>query len=60
MGGQGVCPGTELGELDFTRAARFFGIDAVWAENADQLRELVAGVGELTRPMLVDVPLRTS
>jgi benzoylformate decarboxylase len=60
MGGQGVCPGTELGELDFTRAARFFGIDAVRAENADQLRELVAGVGELTRPMLVDVPLRTS
>ncbi|WP_427918473.1 thiamine pyrophosphate-binding protein [Streptomyces sp. cg40] len=60
MGGSGSCPGTELGTLDFTLAARFFGVDAVRAESADHLRELVAGVDELTRPMLVDVPLRTS
>ncbi|TQJ91348.1 thiamine pyrophosphate-binding protein [Streptomyces sp. SLBN-31] len=59
MGGQGVCPGTELGELDFTQAARFFGVDAVRAESADQLRELVARAGELTGPLLVDVPLRS-
>ncbi|KAA0912726.1 thiamine pyrophosphate-dependent enzyme, partial [Streptomyces apricus] len=57
-GGTGPCPGTELGRLDFTQAARFFGIDAVRAGSADQLRELVAGAAELTRPMLVDVPLR--
>ena len=60
MGGSGSCPGTELGALDFTLAARFFGVDAVRAESADHLRELVSGADELTRPMLVDVPLRTS
>ncbi|MFF4349325.1 thiamine pyrophosphate-binding protein [Streptomyces sp. NPDC001530] len=58
-GGRGVCPGTELGQLDFTQVARFFGVDAVRADSADQLRELVAGAGKLTRPLLVDVPLRT-
>lgn len=58
MGSNGPCPGTELGRLDFTQAARFFGIDAVRAESADHLRELVGGAGELARPMLVDVPLR--
>ncbi|WP_406119905.1 thiamine pyrophosphate-binding protein [Streptomyces sp. NBC_00989] len=60
MGGNGPCPGTELGALDFTQAARFFGVDAVRADSADHLRELVSGADELTRPMLVDVPLRTS
>jgi len=60
MGGRGVCPGTELGALDFTQAARFFGVDAVRADSADHLRELVAGAGELTRPTLVDVPLRNA
>jgi benzoylformate decarboxylase len=59
-GGQGVCPGTQLGELDFTRAAGFFGVDAVRARSATHLREPVAGVGELTRPLPVDVPLRPS
>jgi benzoylformate decarboxylase len=58
MGGHGPCPGTELGALDFTQAARFFGIDAVRASSADHVRELVSGAGELARPMLVDVPLR--
>ncbi|MEU6357212.1 hypothetical protein ABZ896_49275, partial [Streptomyces sp. NPDC047072] len=58
MGGQGVCPGTDLGDLDFTRAARFFGVDAVRADSADHLRELVAGAGALTGPLLVDVPVR--
>ncbi|MCT9082654.1 thiamine pyrophosphate-binding protein [Streptomyces fulvoviolaceus] len=58
MGGLGVCPGTELGPLDFTQAARFFGVDAVRAESADHLRELVAGAGQLTGPLLVDVPVR--
>ncbi|MHA5051413.1 thiamine pyrophosphate-binding protein [Streptomyces sp. SD15] len=58
MGGQGQCPGTELGAHDFTRAARFFGIDAARAESADHLRDLVSAAGELRRPMLIDVPLR--
>ncbi|WP_329332510.1 thiamine pyrophosphate-binding protein [Streptomyces sp. NBC_00663] len=58
MGGKGVCPGTELGALDFTRAAAFFGVDAVRAESAEHLRELVAGAAHLTGPLLVDVPLR--
>ncbi|MFD4555110.1 thiamine pyrophosphate-binding protein [Streptomyces sp. NPDC058469] len=60
MGGKDSCPGTELGALDFTQAARFFGVDAVRADSADHLRELVAGADELTRPLLVDVPLRMS
>jgi benzoylformate decarboxylase len=60
MGGKGRCPGTELGALDFTQAARFFGVDAVRADSADHLRELVSGADELTRPLLVDVPLRPS
>jgi len=58
MGGQGPCPGTDLGQLDFTQAAGFFGIDAVRASSADHLRELVAEAGELARPLLIDVPLR--
>ncbi|MEU1195214.1 thiamine pyrophosphate-binding protein [Streptomyces sp. NPDC005813] len=58
MGGQGPCPGTELGDLDFTQAARFFGVDAVRAASAGHLRELVAAAGETSRPLLVDVPLR--
>jgi hypothetical protein len=34
---------------------RVFGVDAIRAESADHLRELVAA-GELTGPLLVDVP----
>ncbi|MFE2065396.1 thiamine pyrophosphate-binding protein [Streptomyces sp. NPDC059467] len=59
MGGKGACPGTELGELDFTRAADFFGVASVRARSADHLRELVAGAGELRAPLLVHVPLRS-
>ncbi|WP_405650117.1 thiamine pyrophosphate-binding protein [Streptomyces sp. NBC_00019] len=58
MGGPGLCPGTEIGPLDFTRAAAFFGVEAVRAESAKHLRELVAGAGKLKGPLLVDVPLR--
>ncbi|MEU6372978.1 thiamine pyrophosphate-binding protein [Streptomyces sp. NPDC046909] len=59
MGGLGTCPGTDLGALDFTQAAAFFGVDAVRAESAEHLRELVAGAGKLKGPLLVDVPLRS-
>lgn len=58
MGGRGRCPGTDLGPLDFTRAAGFFGVDAVRARSARHLRELVSGAAESTGPLLVDVPLR--
>jgi benzoylformate decarboxylase len=58
LGAKGTCPGTELGPLDFTRAAGFFGVDAVRAQSAGHLRELVAGAAKLTGPLLVDVPLR--
>ncbi|MGW1026022.1 thiamine pyrophosphate-binding protein [Streptomyces sp. NPDC002577] len=58
LGLPGACPGTELGHLDFTRAARFFGIDAVRATSAAHLRAVVAEADRLKRPMLVDVPLR--
>ena len=58
MGVQGTCPGTELGPLDFTPAARFFGVDAIRADSADHVKELVAGASDLTGPLLVDVPLR--
>ncbi|MFE0675740.1 thiamine pyrophosphate-binding protein [Streptomyces sp. NPDC058867] len=58
MGGRGICPGTDLGPLDFTRAAHFFGVEAVRADSADRLRELVSTADELTAPLLVDVPLR--
>ncbi|MFC7266556.1 thiamine pyrophosphate-binding protein [Streptomyces lutosisoli] len=58
MGGHGPCPGTELGALDFTQAARFFGIDAVRAGSADHVRELVSGAAELARPLLLDIRLR--
>ncbi|MET7686515.1 thiamine pyrophosphate-binding protein [Streptomyces sp. NPDC005483] len=58
MGGEGTCPGTELGPLDFTQAARFFGVDAIRADSADHVRELVAGASDLTGPLLVDVPVR--
>ncbi|MGX1478930.1 UNVERIFIED_CONTAM: benzoylformate decarboxylase [Streptomyces canus] len=58
MGVQGTCPGTELGPLDFTQAARFFGVDAIRADSADHVKELVAGASDLTGPLLVDVPLR--
>ncbi|MFJ3669904.1 thiamine pyrophosphate-binding protein [Streptomyces sp. NPDC090106] len=57
LGAPGPCPGTDLGPLDFTRAAEFFGVDAVRARSAGHLRELVSGAGELTGPLLVDVPL---
>ncbi|WP_320776420.1 thiamine pyrophosphate-binding protein [Streptomyces sp. CRN 30] len=58
LGGEGVCPGSELGTLDYTRAAEFFGVDAVRADSAEHLWELVSRAAELTGPLLVDVPLR--
>ncbi|GAA0941865.1 thiamine pyrophosphate-binding protein [Actinocorallia libanotica] len=44
-------------ELDFTEAARFFGVDAVRAGSAEQVTEAVAKAVASGRPVLVDVPV---
>ncbi|HYQ66283.1 thiamine pyrophosphate-binding protein [Actinophytocola sp.] len=56
--GPGPHGGTELGELDWTRAAEFFGVAARRVDSDADLRVLVASVGSLQGPLLVDVPLR--
>jgi benzoylformate decarboxylase len=43
--------------LDWPAAARFFGIRAVRAETAGDLREIVATAADLDEPLLVDVPV---
>ncbi|WP_344458290.1 thiamine pyrophosphate-dependent enzyme, partial [Actinocorallia aurantiaca] len=43
--------------LDFTRAAAFFGLDAVRAGSADELAEIVAKAGQREAPLVVDVPI---
>lgn len=56
---------TEDTEIDVPARTRapapgpaFFGVDALRAESATHLRELVAGAGNSRGPLLVDVPLR--
>lgn len=57
--GGGRCAGLDLGppELDFTEAARFFGVEAVRAGSARQVTEAVAKAVASGRPFLVDVPI---
>ncbi|WP_223809365.1 thiamine pyrophosphate-binding protein [Nocardiopsis listeri] len=54
----GVYTGTDLGPLDFTRAAEFFGVPAVRVAHTD---ELVAAVAEAAAsqegPLLIEVPV---
>jgi benzoylformate decarboxylase len=54
--GPGPHPGLDLGRMDWTKAADFFGVEARRVESAAELREVVAS--RLTGPLLVDVPLR--
>lgn len=54
--GPGPHPGLDIGRMDWSKAAEFFGIAARRVESDAELRELVAGT--LTAPLLVDVPLR--
>jgi len=56
--GPGPHPGIELGRRDWTKAAEFFGVAARRVTSDADLRVLVASVGSLTAPLLVDVPLR--
>ncbi|GAA2727337.1 thiamine pyrophosphate-binding protein [Actinocorallia aurantiaca] len=57
--GDGRCAGLDLNppELDFTEAARFFGVEAVRAGSARQVTEAVAKAVAGGRPFLVDVPV---
>ncbi|MEU2425707.1 thiamine pyrophosphate-binding protein [Streptomyces sp. NPDC007851] len=55
----GHYPGLELGPpgLSFTKAADFFGMDAVRVADAAELTELVAKSGQRDTPLLVEVPI---
>ncbi|MGP4000499.1 thiamine pyrophosphate-binding protein [Streptomyces sp. 8N706] len=53
----GQYPGLDLGQLEFTKAADFFGVDAVRISSAEQLRQVVAAAGHRDGPLLVDVPI---
>jgi benzoylformate decarboxylase len=54
--GPGPHPGLDLGQLDWRKAAEFFGVAARRVSSDAELREVVAA--ERTAPLLVDVPLR--
>jgi len=54
--GPGPHPGLDLGRLDWSKAAEFFGVPARRVESDAELRDLVAS--RPTGPLLVDVPLR--
>ncbi|KUJ59733.1 thiamine pyrophosphate-binding protein [Streptomyces albus subsp. albus] len=43
--------------LDFTKAAEFFGIEAVRATSADHLAQTVAASARARTPLLIDVPI---
>jgi benzoylformate decarboxylase len=55
--GPGPHPGLDLGRMDWSKAALFFGIATRRVENDAELREVVASAGSLVEPLLVDVPL---
>ncbi|TCO54819.1 thiamine pyrophosphate-binding protein [Actinocrispum wychmicini] len=54
-------PGLDLAPptVDWTAAGKFFGIAATKVTSAKELRDTIAGVGELAGPLLVDVPIRS-
>lgn len=56
--GPGPHPGLDLGRMEWSKAALFFGVAARRVDSAEELREVVASVGSLSEPLLVDVPLR--
>ncbi|WP_260634834.1 thiamine pyrophosphate-binding protein [Streptomyces angustmyceticus] len=49
--------GLELGQLEFAKAAEFFGMDSVEIDSADQLRQVVAAAPLRDAPLLMDVPI---
>jgi benzoylformate decarboxylase len=56
--GPGPHPGLDLGRMDWSKAALFFGVATHRVESDAELREVVASAGSLVEPLLVDVPLR--
>jgi benzoylformate decarboxylase len=56
-GSTGPYVGLDIGHLDFTHAAEFFGIDTVRVTDTDHLREVVAKSAIADGPLLVDVPI---
>ncbi|WP_406212753.1 thiamine pyrophosphate-binding protein [Streptomyces decoyicus] len=50
-------PGLDLGQLEFAKAAEFFGMESVEIASADQLRQVVAAAPLRDAPLLVDVPI---
>jgi benzoylformate decarboxylase len=55
--GPGPHPGIELGRRDWTKVGEFFGVAARRVASDAELRVLVASVGSLRAPLLVDVPV---
>jgi benzoylformate decarboxylase len=56
--GPGPHPGLDLGRMEWSKAALFFGVAARRVGSAEELREVVASVDSLSEPLLVDVPLQ--
>jgi benzoylformate decarboxylase len=56
-GSTGRYVGLDIGHLDFTHAAEFFGIDTLRVTDTDHLREVVAKSAIADGPLLVDVPI---
>jgi benzoylformate decarboxylase len=56
--GPGPRPGTDLGRMDWSKAAEFFGVAARRVSDDADLRVLVSSAGSLRGPLLVDVRLR--
>jgi benzoylformate decarboxylase len=56
--GPGQHPGLDLGRMEWSKAALFFGIAARRVDSDEELREIVASSGALSGPLLVDVPVR--
>jgi len=56
-GRTGPHPGLDLGRMDWATAARFFGVAARRVASDAELRDVVAHAGDLTAPLLVDVPI---
>lgn len=55
--GPGPHPGLDLGRMDWSKAALFFGVATRRVDSADELRDVVASAVSLAEPLLVDVPL---
>ncbi|EXG81021.1 thiamine pyrophosphate-binding protein [Cryptosporangium arvum] len=51
--------GLDLPGLDWQAAARLFGLASTRVGHTDELRALVAGAGDRTQPLLVEVPVTT-